>query len=303
MLDFRHETFLTLCRHGSYAKTAAALHITQPAVSQHIKYLEQLYGVTLIAEKGRRFSLTPEGKELLLFIQACGNGVTALRERMGEGASPRPQRLMVGATRSVGEGFLPEIIAALLRLHGEYEFHLTIENTNVLLEQIQNGGLHFALIEGYFDSSSYESILFSDEEFIAVCSPENSLAKSELTFPDLLTQRQIIREKGSGSREIYEELLHENHLSLSAFPRLLEVNNLSAIKKLVSRDAGVAFLYRFCAEEELRSGALCRMRIQSLSARRKIHFVYPKNSLMGMDYAFWFRALLRQYQSVAKPTP
>ncbi|WP_099205046.1 LysR family transcriptional regulator [Scatolibacter rhodanostii] len=296
MLDFRHETFRMLCRHGNYAKTAEALHITQPAVSQHIQYLEQWYQVKLIAEKGKRFSLSPAGKELLLFIQACDSGLSALEQRMQTSNSPS-QQIIIGATRSIGECILPDIIANSLRIHENVDFRLVIDNTNILLDKLQEGEIHFALLEGYFDASLYESILFSNEEFIGVCSPTNSLANREILFSDLLDQRQIVREKGSGSREIYEEILHENYLNLWQFPRLIEVNNLASIKKLVAKHAGITFLYQFSAKDELLSGNFVQLRIKDFLAMRKLHFVYPKNSLTDIDYLFWFHEFLKIYQS------
>lgn len=293
MLDFRHDTFCALCRYGNYAKTADALHITQPAVSQHIKYLEDLYGLPLIAEKGKSFALTSQGKELLQFIQSCSNGLDALKERIKE--CPTPKQIKIGATRSVGENILPDIISNILENNNNYEFHLILENTHKLLEKMQDGSIDFALVEGYFDTSYYQSIPFSNEEFIGVCSAKNPLAKRTISFSDLLDHRQILREEGSGSREIFIEILHENHIQLNMFPHRIEVNNLSAIKKLVKNNSGIGFLYQFCVKDELEDGSLVKLNIQDFLALRRIHFIHPKNSLTGLDYNFWFNMLKSVY--------
>lgn len=287
MLDFRHETFKVLCHYKNYAKAAELLHITQPAVSQHIKYLENLYQTVLIAEKGKRFSLSKAGTELLLFIQACDNGIEELKKRMME-ADEQPRKIVIGATRSVGEGIMPNLMAALLAQREDIALCLIVDNTNILLEKIQNGEIHFALIEGYFDTSFYKSIPFSNEEFIAVCSSDSVLAQKEIPFSAVLGERNIVREPGSGSREICEEILHENHLNLQQFRQLIEVNNLAAIKKMVAKQAGISFLYKFSAKDELRSGELAQIRFEDFSAFRKLHFIYPKDSLTGIDYMYWF---------------
>lgn len=295
MLDFRHRTFLTLCQYKNYAKTAQFLHLTQPGVSQHMKYLEELYGTTLIAEKGKRFSLTSAGMELLLFIQACDNGLLELRKRMHV-SNQNAQELIIGATRSIGECIMPALITKALEAHQDTAFHLQIDNTHLLLESLQKGKIHFAFVEGYFPDGVYEAIPFSREEFIGVCAPSCELAKQTSAYTKLLKYRQIVREKGSGSREIYEELLHENHMRLDQFPKLTEVNNLAAIKKLVMAGAGISFLYKFTVENDLKENNLCQIPLDSFSAFRKLHFVYPKNSLTGIDYPYWFQRFLYFYQ-------
>lgn len=290
MLDFRHETFRTLCGLGSYAKTAQQLHITQPAVSQHIKYLESYYQVMLVAEKGRSFALTPAGEELLLFIQACSNGLVALQQRMQQ-AGTVPQKIVVGATRSVGEELMPDILAKALAAHPQTAFQLVVENTNRLLQKLQNGDVHFALIEGYFDTRLFSYLPFSTEEFIGVCSASSALAGQPASYGSLLAYRQILRERGSGSREICEEILHENHITLGRFAGIIEVNNLAAIKKLVAADAGISFLYKFSVQKELSRGELAQLHLPGGPFFRKLHFIYPKNSLTGIDYTFWFTQL------------
>ena len=108
--------------------------------------------------------------------------------------------------------------------------------------------------------------------------------------------RHIVRETGSGSREIYEEILHENHLKINNFHRLIEVNNLTAIKKMVAADAGISFLYKFTVLDELQSGKIKQIDINNFSALRSLHFVFQKNSLTNVDHKHWFGRFLKIYQ-------
>ena len=296
MLDFRHETFLELFKQKNYAKTAEALHITQPAVSQHIKYLEELYEVTLIAEKGKVFSLTPAGKELLWFIQSANSGVKHLKKRIAQINTKNIQEITIGATRSIGEGILPHIISKILQSNDLVEFHVLVENTNSLVEKLQDGQIDFALIEGYFDKSTFETIPFSVEEFIGICSANSPLAAKSVDFSDLLEYRHIVREEGSGSREIYEEILHENHMKINDFHRLIEVNNLTAIKKMVADDAGISFLYKFTVLDEIQSRKVIPITINNFSALRNLHFVFQKDNLTNIDHRYWFDKFLEIYQ-------
>ena len=108
MLDFRLETFLDLCHSKSYTKTAGNLNITQPAVSQHIRYLEQYYGVKLILYQNHKFSLTPEGTYLFKEISALHIRSQEIRDNIQNLSSlPDIPVIRIGADPTIGEFILP----------------------------------------------------------------------------------------------------------------------------------------------------------------------------------------------------
>lgn len=295
MLDYRHQTFLELCKLKNYARTAAALHLTQPAVSQHIQHLEKHYGTSLIAEKGRRFALTAAGHELLLFIQAANNGLTSLKKRMTD--EKKRREIVIGATRSVGESLLPRLLAKTIPTYGDVSFSIVVENTRVLMELMENGEIHFALIEGFFGHSTCESIPFSDEPFICVRSADKAPTDTcPVTIETLTNETLVVREPGSGSRAILEAYLHGKHLQLASFRDQITVNNVAAIKKLARYGCGVTFLYRFSVMDELSSGKLYEVAIEDWHVNGKLHFVYPKNSLIDLDYLALYRELLDHHR-------
>lgn len=109
MLDNRLDTFLTLCETGNYTRTAEILNMTQPAVSQHINFLEDYYEVILISEKGKNFSLTEEGEALqqyLKTLKANSKRIYPLLHRIKNKAST----LNFGATLTIGEYTIPPIL-------------------------------------------------------------------------------------------------------------------------------------------------------------------------------------------------
>ena len=81
-----------------------------------------------------------------------------------------------GATLSIGEYVMPEILSSLLTKYPEMKIHMSVANTQVLLERLNSGELDFIVVEGLFDKSQYDSILFSYERFIPVCSPKSEFA-------------------------------------------------------------------------------------------------------------------------------
>ncbi len=294
MLDFRHETFLALCRIGHYTKTAEALHITQPAVSQHIKYLEEYYGCKLFIYKDKTLTLTESGKKLQSFAMTMSADSDHLRNLMlNESLNTRTLRF--GATLSIGEFVLPIILDSLLRDYPNIHITMPVDNTKVLLKKLCDGEIDFALIEGYFDKSEYGYKMFSSEEFVPVCGSEYNLPNKAVSLFDLLNERLIIRESGSGTRDVFEQFLRENNFSIKCFEKVCEIGNMSAIKHLVSAGLGITFLYRVAARRELSSGKIKELSVHGFPVRREFNFVWLKNSLHEQEYLAWLSYFMNIY--------
>ncbi len=121
---------------------------------------------------------------------------------------------------------MPKILSNLLIQNPEMNIHMSVANTHVLLERLNNGELDFIVVEGLFDKSDYEATLFSLEKFIPVCSPKSEFANKEVSFQEITKSRLILREQGSGTREIFENILQKNNYSLNAFDKVIEIGNI-----------------------------------------------------------------------------
>lgn len=179
---------------------------------------------------------------------------------------------------------MPEILSRLLVKFPEMKIHMTVANTQVLLERLNNGELDFIVVEGLFDKSEHDSTLFSMEKFIPVCSPKSELANREVGFNEITGSRLILRERGSGTREIFENILQKNNYSLHVFDRLVEIGNMAAIKKIVSSDLGITFLFEVAAKKEIGKGSLSVIDISGFSEEREFNFVLLKNSFFRERY-------------------
>ncbi|MDD4773279.1 MAG: LysR family transcriptional regulator [Eubacteriales bacterium] len=293
MLDFRHETFLALCAAGSYTKAADLLHITQPAVSQHIKYLEEFYGCKLINTTNRKLTLTRQGELLKEFATTVSSDSKHLRENI-RSHQTETALFSFGATLSVGEYVMPEILSRLLTAYPDIKFHMSVANTRILLERLNNGELDFLVVEGLFDKSKYDATLFSLENFIPVCSPESALANKEVDFSEITSSRLILRERGSGTREIFENILQKHNYSIHSFEKMIEIGNMAAIKKMVSGGLGITFLFEAAAKKEIEDGSLSVINIAGFSERREFNFVLLNNSFFRERYMNIFD-LLKQH--------
>ena len=153
MLDFRVETFLAVCRHMNFTKAARELSITQPAVSHHIRYLEQAYGAALFRHNGKRLQLTEAGEILRRTLLTMKHDEQHLQKRMQQAATGT-RDYSFGATLSVAEFMLNEALGRFLHLHPDSRIRMQVADTKVLLSKLDSGELDFAVVEGDFPKAS-----------------------------------------------------------------------------------------------------------------------------------------------------
>lgn len=290
MLDFRVDTFLEVCKTMNYTKAAQALNVTQPAVSQHIRYLEESYGARLFDYKGKRLSLTQAGEALRDAAMTMKHDAMYLKEQISA-MGGRRDRLQFGATLTIGEFVLPGHMARYLKLHPEAQINMIVANTEKLLQKLNDGAIDFALVEGFFDRSDYDGIPYGKERYIAVCAPEYERARHVRFLEELLPCPLILREPGSGTREILQRFLESRNLSLRDFDRVMEINNIHAIKSLVEAGCGVTFLYEAAAREELAAGTLREIPLEDFRLTHDFTFIWRKNSIFASAFQALFRAL------------
>ena len=287
MLDFRVETFLTLCREMNYTRTAEQLNVTQPTVTQHIRYLETLYGCKLFCYTGKTLSLTPQGERLRGFARSMSYNSRRIQEHMRQGGEELPV-LRVGATKTIGEFVIGPTVSAYLRENPGRRLNLLVDNTDTLLGLLDRGALDFAVLEGFFDKSKYGYRLYKNEAFIGVCAAGHPLADKSLVPEDILSQNIIIREPGSGTRAIFEQLLKQQNYSFESVARTTVVSDFSVIKQLVCDQIGIAFLYEPVVRAELLSGKIKKLRLGQMQARREFNFVFLKEPLFLDEWRAFF---------------
>ncbi len=290
MIDFRHQTFLKLCQIKNYTKTAQKLHITQPTVSQHIKHLEEYYQVKLFNYSGKKLKITEAGKKLYQYTArmiADSRKIKNILQQKNEF-----QNIKFGATLSIGEFVMPEILIKAMNQNPQLNFDMLVENTQTLIEKLKKGEINFAILEGFFDKSKFGHQLFSKENFIGVSSFQSKYCSYELELEDLLNSCLILRENGSGTRDILEQLLYENNLRKESFKNVIEIGNMSAIKNMVAENKGITFMYRAAAEKELKKNLLAPLKIIDFEVKREFNFVYLKDSVFAEEYQKYFKLFI-----------
>lgn len=291
MLDFRMDTFLAVCRHRNYTRAAEELNITQPAVTQHIQYLQSYYGVKLFSYQNKRLALTEEG-ELLRNAALCMLHDEEKLKRNVKDLRLGRRSIRFGATLTIGEYLLPERLAAYMKRNPRVDVHMLVENTQILLRMINDGELDFAVVEGYFRKSEYDYIIWSQEPYVCVCAAAHPLAQAApRPLSALFGENLILRNQGSGSRDVLERVLEERNHHVGDFRHIVEISDLFVIKELVKADCGITFLYRKAVEKELAEGSLCQVALTDFQISHEFTFLWRKNSAFEAELRETSRAL------------
>lgn len=292
MLDFRVTTFLTVCETMNYTKAAERLHITQPAVSQHIHYLEEYYNTTLFLTDHKKLVLTPQGALLFKALSTISHDTDILKVQFGQ-LDQQQIKLHLGSTLTIGEFVLKNPLIHYIKSHPEVSLDYTIADTQILLQQLAHGEIDLALIEGYYQKQDFDSFLFRKESFFPVCSRDFPFSKKRMDITELLHEPLLVREKGSGTRNVLEHYLKEYHLSISDFDKVYVINNLNVIRAAAAAGCGITFLFESVVREDLDSGTMCHLPVKGFPISHDFTFVWQKNSIHGSWYLDLCHALLR----------
>jgi len=278
LLDIRLTTFITVARIKSFTKAAEILNLTQPAVSQHIKYLEEYYGVGLIKKTGKEIGLTEEGLILYKYAKELDilhrNLEAEIRNKSGIHKSYK-----VGASMTVGGYVLPYILAEYKREHPNRDILLQVNNTEEIISKLLNRKLDLALVEGNFDRNKFSYKKFKDDEMVLAVSDKHQFAKKDkVSIEEILRGELIIREKGSGTREIFENKLKELGYDINSFNPYMELGSISAIKSLVEENLGYTIISKETIKRELKQGVIKIVGIEGIQIYREFNFIYLKEN-------------------------
>ena len=289
MRDFRMETFLAVCQCMNFTRASEQLNITQPAVSQHIRFLEKHYNTKLFRYEGKKLMLTGAGEILRNASLTMKHDEISMQSEMQK--SEEGTEIRFGATRTVGDMLMGNILEKYLREYPDADIHMVVENTQELLKRLDDGRIDFALVEGFFKKSEYDYQKYSEENYIAVCSPDHPFRKKTASIEDLFGERLLLREEGSGTREVLERYLDSQNLSTADFERTMEAGSLHTIKELTKSGCGITFLYEVAVREELRSGTLIRIPLKDFQVTHEFTFIWRRGSI----YADRYREIFRRF--------
>lgn len=275
MLEQKLYTFIKLAECESTTQTALELHMTQPAVSQQLKALETEYNIQLFNREGRRIILTNEGRQFYLMLKRMITMEQQFAEMIKQ---PAVKTIRFGATLSISEGIMPELLPKMINHWKDIRFELTTQNTKELLRELEEGLIDFALIEGNFNQKKYAHSPIMKAKFSGFCQ-KGSPYKKFKRLEECISAPLIVREKGSGTRTIFESECETYNISVEDFLSSHEFDSIPVILNLVKSGAGITFAYDCAMQEGIKKGEIEEIVLENFSLERDFSFVALPNML------------------------
>ncbi len=265
------EIFHTVAETGSITACAERLHISQPAISRQLKEFEQRIGVVLFERLPRGMRLTHAG-EVLRDYSVRLFAIARLAEISArELSEARQGHLTIGASNTVGTYILPKLLARFRRSHPAIKLAMFVGNTEQVAQGVADLRFMLGFTEGPLHVRDLRVQRFLVDEIVPVASADHPLSRSRhLSPPDLSDQPLLMREPGSGTRELVEERLRRHGIPLS---NIVELGSTEAIKQAAVHGGGIAWLPQVCMPWELAAGELVRLPVKSLDIHRPLSVV------------------------------
>ncbi len=270
-MDQKLHTFLTLCQTMNYRLAAERLHLSQPAVTKQIQSLEQIFGTKLFFYDGHSLHKT----EKCLLLERYAISLRYQFEELSLALAKKERmKLRVGATKTIGDYVLIDAIKDYLRAP-DRELSLVVDNTKHLLQMLDDNLLDFAVIEGSFSKSKYDSYLLRMEPFVGICAKNSPFSGRSVSIEEMLEQTIIVREEGSGTRRIFEERLMAQGYDLRDFSRQVSISSFVSIKALVAEGIGISFLYRSVIAAD---PSIATFTVEGITEPHPFHVVFTRNT-------------------------
>lgn len=296
MLDHRIVTLLTVCQEGSFTAAAEALSLTQPAVSHHIRQLEEEWGIRIFHRKRGALLPTESGKIAIQYARRAAALSDNFRRALAD-ASRNITSLRVGITQTAESGVAAQVLAKYSAEHEGVNITIVTETINNLYVMLTDYQIDLAIVEGRVSDPHIHSVMLDTDYLVCVMSNNNPLSKqSMVTLDDLKKERMILRLPDSDTRNLFVSNLESLGLDIEDFDVMLEVDNIATIKDLIRKDMGISILARSACMDELRKGKLTALPIENLSMVRQTNLLY----LRDFEHSDILRDLTRLYGEMTR---
>lgn len=263
--------FHSIAETGSISGCAARMRVSQPAISRQLKQFEQRMGVVLFERLPRGMRLTQAGEVLRDYATRLF-GIAGMAEAaVKELADVRRGRLMIGASNTIGTYILPSLLARFRRNHPAVRVSMFVGNTAQVSEGVADMRFMLGFVEGPLHVSDLLVERFGADEIVPVASRGQPLGRAKhLTPADFAGQPLLMREPGSGTRELIEAHLKRHDILPGG---IVEFGSTEAIKQAALHGGGIAWLPLVCMPRELADGKLIRLPVKPLTIRRALNVI------------------------------
>lgn len=277
MIPQKLTTLLKVAETKNYSKAAEELNLTQPAISMHIKQLEEELNTKIFRRKNHNVELTPEGAIVVKYAIRVKNIYSNLLQSLKD-EQLNIKRLTIGLTPSAESSIISRILAKY-SLEKD-NLHITIISDTIknLYNKIKNFEIDVAFVDGKILDDHLNYILLDTDSLVLAVANNNPLSKKKIISLDELKQEKLIlRSESSGTTELFENQLKSFGESIDNFEVMMEIDNIAMIKDLVRNNYGVSILAKSTCLRDIEKNHFKIVSIENLSMIRELNIVYHKD--------------------------
>ena len=277
MLNFNQlRVFLHVAKNMSFTAAAKELFITQPAVTAHIKALEESCSLKLFRKQGRRIHLTAEGEALLAHVKKVFEYEKEIENAISNLVEVKEGILRLGTSKTYAKYIMPFLLEPFHRAYPGIRIYLDEGSSNSILHSLKSLKNELAIVARVNDSPDIDTIPLSQEELVLIIPPNHPLVGREsVTIEELADEPVIMREEGSGTRRIVNNLF----ASHGCTPNIrMETGSAEFVKQVVSRGEGISFLVWEAVAAELKDKKLETLPIQGHTIFLDVSIAHLKNA-------------------------
>ena len=276
MLQSNLKIFLKTAEKLSFTKAAEELFMTQPAVTKHIHKLEQNLQTKLFVRHGNKISLTEAGKVLLNYSRKIDKVYNQLHFELGQLQNQFQGKLRIGASTTMTQYVLPDIIKKFKERYPDLQISVINGNTEFIEIALRENSIDLGIIEGQSKHHGIQYQTFLKDEIVLVGRPEVIPASRSIHLEKLKNLPLVIRESGSGTREVIAHYCRQKAYKLTDFNIVLEYGSTQGIKNYLRQSEALAFLSLHSIREELKRKELQILEVEDFKITRFFNFIYPE---------------------------
>lgn len=274
--SFRLVVFEAVAEYLSFTNAAEVLHLSQPAVTAHIKSLEDDLGIRLFDRSTARVKVTSSGEILYRYTQELHRLSQQVLRDIGQLNGEERGALSIGASTTIAQYVLPQLLVDFLRLHPRVQVSVNSANTREVVTDVFERRATLGLIEGPPGTSELKTEDFLEDEIVVIVPAGHRWIRwlEAPSVKDLAAEPLVLREPGSGTRRVVEDALRRAGLSLRDLNIVMEFDTTEAIKSGVEAGLGVGFVSKYALRKD-HQGTSRVIQIDGLSIGRQFKFIYP----------------------------
>ncbi|MEL6673326.1 MAG: LysR family transcriptional regulator [Bacteroidota bacterium] len=275
MLAYRLQVFRAVAQHLSFSQAARSLHITQPAISKHIRLLEEAQEVKLFRRQGNKIQLTEAGRTLLAYVEKVLMLDQKWQADLQRYHQQTHQSLKVGACTTLAQYLLPRIISDFLQANPSLNIQLSRGSSAEIQRLVQTGRLHLGVVgEEVVDQDLDLAYTYYLDDAVVLASSAPPASSHPLNWEEVGKKDLVIRSPGSGTRALLTQQLQELGIQLADLKVIMELDSTESLKSFLLSGPYWGWIPRYAILRELETGLLHAWPVQDGPLLRRYGFIY-----------------------------